>query len=82
MAMKLTVWKKRGLATSTNRLSEQCLTIRRLKHCDNWQNGVATRLPVKKTASIGKFRTSATKAIGNTRISLEGKRGMGGLKAD
>ena len=41
-----------------------------------WQNELADRLPGKKTASIGKFDTPATKTMENTRFSLEGKRAI------
>ena len=45
----------------------------------NWQNEVADRLPGNKTASMGKFGTPAPKTMENTRLSLEGKRGIESL---
>lgn len=51
----------------------------RKSYFENSKNEVATRLPGKKTASMGKFGTPAMKTIENTRISLEGKRGMEGF---
>ena len=44
-----------------------------------WQNEVTKRLPGKKTASVGKYGTPATKTMENTRIS-EGKRSTEGLQ--
>ena len=45
----------------------------------NWQNEVADRLPGINTASVGKFGTPAPKTMENTRLSLEGKRGIESL---
>ena len=45
----------------------------------NWQNEVADRLAGNKTASMGKFGTPAPKNTANTRLSLEGKRGIESL---
>lgn len=43
------------------------------------KNEIAGRLPGKKTSSMGKFGAAATKTTENTKISLEGKRGIEGL---
>ena len=51
----------------------------RSSYFGEWQNEVAERLPGKKTASMGKYGTPATKTMENTRISSEGKRGIEGL---
>ena len=48
----------------------------RKSYFEAWQNEVADRLPGKKTASMGKFGTPATKTMENTRFSLEGKRAI------
>jgi len=49
---------------------------RRSGYFGNWQNEVADRLPGNNTASMGKFGTPASKTMENTRLSLEGKRGV------
>ena len=53
----------------------------RKSYFEAWQNEVADRLPGKKTASMGKFDTPATKTMENTRFSLQGKRAIEILKA-
>ena len=52
----------------------------RSSYFGEWQNEVAERLPGKKTASMGKYGTPATKTMENTRISSEGKRSIEGLQ--
>jgi len=46
----------------------------RSSYFGKWQNEVAERLPGKKTASMGKYGTPATKTMENARMTLEGKR--------
>lgn len=51
----------------------------RSSYFEKWQNEVTERLPGKKTASMGKYGTPATKTMENARMSLEGKRSVEGL---
>ena len=51
----------------------------RSSYFGRWQNDVAERLLGKKTTSMGKYGTPATKTMENTRISSEGKRSIEGL---
>jgi len=48
----------------------------RSSYFGKWQNEATERFPGKKTASMGKYGTPATKTIENTRISSEGKMSM------
>ena len=86
-ATRLMAWLKRSLAANTNLKSAMPYTQKiegleqRKSYFEAWQNEVADRLPGKKTASMGKFDTPATKTMENTRFSLEGKRAIEILKA-
>jgi len=51
----------------------------RSSYFGKWQNEGTERLPGKKTDSMEKYGTPATKTIENTRISSEGKRSIEGL---
>ena len=51
----------------------------RSSYFGEWKNEVAEWLAEKKTASMGKYGTPATKTTENARISPEGKRSIEGL---
>ena len=51
----------------------------RSSYFGRWQKEVAERLPGRKTSSMGRYGTPATKTMENTRISSEGKRSIEGL---
>lgn len=51
----------------------------RKSYFEDRQNEITDRLQGKKTTSMGKFGTPATRTMKNTRISLEGIRDIEGL---